>query len=391
MSIGSRARRVSPVRYLAALAIATLLPCMAEAGPPLANEVATVQTLASQPGPHWVWVNDIAFFNMPDGRATLVDGDKGTVLGMLSTGYGHVGVVIPKNRQAIYSPESYYSRGTRGVRTDVVTLYDPRRLAPMQEVPIPPKRAAILSTSRAAALTDDDRFLLIYNFTPAQSVTVVDTRSRKFVGEINTPGCALIYPTGPRSFFSICGDGALLEVSLDDTGHAASIRRTAKLFDSQKDPVAEGGVRVGDTWWFTSFNGMVYPFELSSHGVTVGQRWPLFSAPEQAQGWRTGGLQYLAAYRRSGLLYVVVHQGSLATHKDPGKQVWVYDLKSRRRVRRIALRQEAGSILVTQDASPLLFTCFLGSGALQVYDARTGRYLRTVDSVGQTPTFMVSP
>lgn len=391
MSIGSRARRLLPVKWLAAFAIATLSPCMAVAGPPLANEAATVQTLPSAPSPHWVWVNDIAFFNMPDGRATLVDGDKGTVLGMLSTGYGYVGVVIPKDHQAIYSPESYYSRGTRGVRTDVVTLYDPRRLSPMQEVPIPPKRAAILSTSSAAALTDDDRFLLIYNFTPAQSVTVVDTRARKFVGEISTPGCALVYPTGPRSFFSICGDGALLEVSLDDAGRAVSVRRTAKLFDSQRDPVAEGGVRVGDTWWFTSFNGTVYPLESTSRGVRVGQRWPLFSASEQAQGWRTGGLQYLAVYRRSGLLYVVVHQGGLATHKDPGKEVWVYDLKSRRRVQRITLRQEAGSILVTQDGNPLLFTCFLGSGALQVYDARTGRYLRTVESVGETPTFMVSP
>lgn len=391
MSMGLRVRRAFPVRRLAALACAALLPFVANAGTPLPNEPASVEMLPSPPSPHWVWVNDIAFFNMPDGRATLVDGDKGTVLGMLSTGYGYVGVVIPKHGQVIYSPESYYSRGTRGIRTDVVTLYDPRRLSPMHEVAIPAKRAAILSTSGAAALTDDERFLLIYNFTPAQSVTVVDTRSRKFVGEISTPGCALVYPTGPRSFFSICGDGALLAVSLDDAGHATSVRRTAKLFDSQKDPVAEGGVRVGNTWWFTSFNGMVYPFEVTRQGVGVGQPWPLFSAAELAQGWRTGGLQYLAAYRASGLLYVVVHQGSLATHKDPGKEVWVYDLKLRRRVRRIALRHKAGSILVSQDGSPLLFTCFLGSGALQVYDARTGRYLRTVDSVGETPTYMVSP
>ncbi|HVS75648.1 MAG TPA: amine dehydrogenase large subunit [Steroidobacteraceae bacterium] len=391
MSMRSSARRVFPGWWLAALACAALLPCMAMAAPPLANEQATIETLRSPPGPHWVWVDDIAFFNMPDGRATLVDGDKGTVLGMLSTGYGYNGVLIPKRGQVIYSPESYYSRGTRGVRTDVVTLYDPRRLSSEGEIPIPPKRAAIMSMRSGAALTDDDRFLLIYNFTPAQSVTVVDTRSRKFVGEIGTPGCALVYPTGPRSFFSICGDGALLEVTLDDAGRAASMRRTAKLFDSHKDPVAEEGVRAGSTWWFTSFNGNVYPFEITGRGIRVGQRWPLFSAAERAQHWRTGGLQYLAVYRRSGLLYVIVHQGDLATHKDPGKAVWVYDLRQRRRVQQIALRHKAGSILVSQDGSPLLFTCFLGSSALQIYDARTGRYLRAVDSVAQTPTNMVSP
>ena len=391
MSMRSSARRALRDWRLAALSCAALLPGMALAAPPLANEPATVETLPARPLPHWVWVNDIAFFNMPDGRATLVNGDTGNVLGMLSTGYGFNGVVIPKQGGVIYSPESYYSRGTRGVRTDVVTLYDPRRLAPLGEIPIPAKRAAIMSMSSAAALTDDDRFLLIYDFTPAQSVTVVDTRSRKFVGEIGTPGCGLVYPTGPRSFFSICADGALLEVTLDDAGHAASIRRTPKLFDSQKDPLAEQGVRLGNTWWFTSFHGIVYPLEATTRGVRVGRRWPLFTAAERAQRWRTGGLQYLAVYRPTGMLYVIVHRGDLATHKDPGKAVWVYDLAQRRRLRQIALRHQAGSILVSQDGSPLLFTCFLGSNALQVYDARTGRYLRTVGSVAQTPTYMVSP
>jgi methylamine dehydrogenase heavy chain len=391
MSMRSSARRVLRDWRLAALTCAALLPGMAMAGPPLADEPATVETLPARPSPHWVWVNDIAFFNMPDGRSTLVDGDTGDVLGMLSTGYGFNGVVIPKQGGVIYSPESYYSRGTRGVRTDVVTLYDPRRLAPLGEIPIPAKRAAIMSMSGAAALTDDDRFLLIYDFTPAQSVTVVDVRSRKFVGEIGTPGCGLVYPTGRRSFFSICADGALLEVTLDDAGRAASVRRTPKLFDSQKDPLAEEGVRLGNTWWFTSFHGIVYPLEATKRGVRVGRRWSLFTAAERAQRWRTGGLQYLAVYRPTGMLYVIVHRGDLATHKDPGKRVWVYDLAQRRRLRQIALRQPAGSILVSQDGSPLLFTCFLGSNALQVYDARTGRYLRTVGSVAQTPTYMVSP
>lgn len=391
MSMRSTAQRIFPRWRLAVLACAALLPSLGVAGPPLANEAAGVETLPS-PGPHWVWVDDIAFFSMPDGRATLVNGDTGVVLGMLSTGYGYGGVLIPKQGRIIYSPETYYSRGTRGVRTDVVTLYDPRRLAPLGEIPIPPKRAAVMSMRSAAALTDDDRFLLIYNFTPAQSVTVVDTRGRRFVGEIATPGCALVYATGPRSFFSICADGALLEVTLDDAGHAAAVRRTAKLFDAQKDPLAEEGVRAGSTWWFTSFNGTVHPFEITAGGgIRAGQRWPLFSAAERAQHWRTGGLHDLSVYRPGGLLYVIVHQGDLATHKDPGKAVWVYDLRQRRRVRQIALRDPAGSILVSQDGSPLLFTCFIGSGALQIYDARTGRYLRSVASVAQTPTNMVSP
>ena len=34
---------------------------------------------------HWVWVNDIVFHHMADGKAFLIDGDAGRMLGMLST------------------------------------------------------------------------------------------------------------------------------------------------------------------------------------------------------------------------------------------------------------------------------------------------------------------
>lgn len=368
-----------------------LLPGGAAASPPLPSEPVGVTVLPPSPGPHWVWVNDIAFFNMTDGRATLVNGDTGAMLGMLSTGYGFSGVVLPRHGNVIYSPESYYSLGTRGVRRDVVSIYDARRLTPLDEITIPAKRAAIMPTTSAAALTDDDRFLLIYNFTPAQSVTVVDTRTRRFVDEIDTPGCALVYPTGPRSFFSICSDGALLQVRLDNRGHAAQVKRTRQLFNPGRDPLEERGVRDGNTWWFTSFHGWAYPVEHTAHGMRVGHRWSLFTPAQRARHWRTGGLQYLAIYRRADELYMIVHRGNLASRKAPGKQVWVYNIASRRRVRRIRLRDPAGSILVTQDKHPVLFTCFLGRRSLEVYGARTGRYLRTVTDVAETPTILVSP
>jgi methylamine dehydrogenase heavy chain len=378
-----------PSWQLTLLACAALVTGSAMASPPLPNETAGIEVLSSPPGPHWVWVNDIPF--VPDGRATLVDGDAGTMLGMLSAGYGFSGVVLPRKGDIIYAPESYYSRGTRGTRTDVVTLYDARRLAPVGEIVLPPKRAVIMPMTNAAQLTDDDRFLLIYNFTPAQSVTVVDTRTRRFVGEIGTPGCALVYPTGARSFFSFCADGALLEVRLDDAGHCAGLTRTAQLFDPEKDPLAEEGIRAGNTWWFTSFNGWVYPLEHTAQGMRLGQEWSLFTSAERAQHWRTGGVQYLALERRTERLYAIVHQGDLVTHKDPGREVWVYDLRRHQQVQRIRLRQQAGSLLVTQDGNPLLVTCSVGSPALQIYDARTGGYLRTVTNGTTVPATLGSP
>ena len=123
---GSQRRREGPIntsgRFLrvvgACLAAAAALTARAQ----LPAEPLSAEQLAPQASPHWVWVNDFNFFSMPDGQAFLVDGDSGRMLGMLSTGSSFNSVILPKSGDVIYSPESYFSRGTRGTRTDVVTL-----------------------------------------------------------------------------------------------------------------------------------------------------------------------------------------------------------------------------------------------------------------------------
>ncbi len=374
----------------AALAFAAC-NCGGQAAAQLPADPAGLSEQLPQPSPHWVWVNDMAFFAFPDGRAFLVDGDRGKLLGLLSTGFSFTSVLIPKARGLIYSPETYFSRGTRGARTDVVTIYDATHLAPLGEIEIPPKRASLMPTPGAQALTDDDRFLLIYNFTPAQSITVVDTRSRKFVAEIETSGCALAYPTGPRSFFSICGDGALLATTLTEQGTLARRERTAAFIDVLKDPLSEKGVRLGDTWLFASFEGLLQPLQATAAGIKVQPSWPLFTRDELAQHWRTGGLQHLALHAHSGRLFAIVHQGGPETRKELGDRIWVYDLASHRKVQSIATRNKVGSIQVSQDAQPLLFACSLEANRLDIYDATSGKYLRSVDSLGSTPTILVNP
>ena len=357
----------------------------------LPTDPPAVEQLPSKPTPHWVWVNDTSFFAYPDGRAFLVDGDSGKMLGMLSTGFSFNGVLVPKAGGVIYSPEIYFSRGTRGTRTDVVTIYDATRLEPVGEIEIPPKRASILPMAGAQALTDDERFLLIYNFTPAQSVTVVDMRSRKFVGEIETAGCALVYPTGPRSFFSICGDGALLVTTLTDAGTLARHVRTAAFIDVVKDPVTEKGVRWRDTWLFASFEGVLHPLRATAAGVEAEPTWPLFTQQELAQHWRTGGLNHLAVHGGSGRLFSIVHQGGPETREELGEEVWVYDVASRKKAQTIAMRNKVGSIQVSQDDHPLLFACAMEANRLDIYDVTSGRYLRTVEPLGQTPALLVTP
>jgi methylamine dehydrogenase heavy chain len=272
-----------------------------------------------------------------------------------------------------------------------VTLYDPTTLSPSGEIRIPPKRAAIMAMVNDAVLTDDERFLLIYNFTPAQSVTVVDTKNRKFVGEINISGCALVYPTGARSFFSICSDGSLLNVQLNAAGKLAHASHSSEFIDVLNDPVTEKGVRIGDTYWFVSFKGQVLPLKTSAAATTPGAKWWLTTAEERKQNWRPGGLQHLAVHQASRELYSVMHQGGEGSHKDPGRMIWVYDLDKGAHVRTIRTTAPVGSVQVTQDPKPLLFASFIGSNNLDIYDASSGAHLRTVPEIGLTPTTMVLP
>jgi methylamine dehydrogenase heavy chain len=339
---------------------------------------------------HWVWVNDFVFPHMADGMAYLVDGDSGRYLGTLSTGYSFTHLLLARDGALIYSPETYFSRGTRGKRTDVVTLYDPGTLQAVGEIAIPPKRSSNLPMMANSVLTDDDRFLLIYNFNPGQSVTVVDTKIRKFVGEIETPGCALIYPTGPRSFFSVCGDGSLSLVELDDRG-AARQKRTAPLFNMAADPVTEKAVRIDHTWYFVSFAGRIYPLQADAQKAALGAPWWLTSEAERKAGWRPGGMQQLAANAQASRLYAIMHRGGTETHKDPGKDVWVFDVSTQRRLQQFALKNMATSIQLSNDAKPLLFSISIDSTDLDIYDAANGKILRSVDHIGTTPTIMVTP
>jgi methylamine dehydrogenase heavy chain len=383
--------RMKPVHLVSALMSCALLGGSARADLPSDSERGPqVATLAVPASKHWVWVNDFVFPHMADGMAYLIDGDTGRYLGTLSTGYSFAHVLLSRDGKLIYSPETYFSRGTRGTRTDVVTLYDAGTLKAAGEIVIPPKRASNLPMIANQVLTDDDRFLLIYNFNPAQSVTVVDTQTRKFVREIETPGCALIYPTGPRSFFSVCGDGSLSLVALNDAG-AAHQTRTQPLFNIAADPVTEKAVRIGHVWYFVSFAGRIYPLEAGPNQAAMKPTWWLTSDAERKAGWRPGGIQQLAVDSRGSRLYAIMHRGGVETHKDPGKDVWVFDLSTRQRVQQFTLKNMATSIQLSSDAQPLLYSIFIDGTDLDIYDAATGKLLRFVPHVGTTPTIMVTP
>ena len=419
MLVASRPETVLRSELFIILLPIALLVCTPARAEVQSESPGKVETLSQPPHPHWVGVADLVL-----ARMAFIDLDDGHFLGIVNGGYGTILPLFPSRRAEIYVPATYYARRTHGERTDTVDIYDSRTLAFTGEVIIPPRRATNAVALGHAALSDDDRFLAVFNWTTGTSLSVVDAEKHVFVGEVMTPGCSLVFAAGPRRFFSICGDGSVFTVTLDDDGHEASKTRSEPFFDPRKDPVTEKAVRYGNQWLFVSFDGQVYPVDVSGPEIKFGAPWPLLTAADRAE-WRIGGLQHLAVHQRSGRLYSLVHRGGADTHKEYGEQIWIYDLASHRRLERIKLVNPGltiygfpvefgrtwpwpfnrtsdwmldtfapaaiNSIQVTQDDAPLLFTASQFSGSIGVYDGLSGTFMRRVEPTGWTSDVMVAP
>ena len=83
-----------------------------------------------------------------------------------------------------------------------------------------------------------------------------------------------------------------------------------------------------------------------------------------------------------------MHQGGRETRKDPGSDIWVFDVKTQKRVQQIKLAVPATSIAVSGDDKPLLYTIAFGSRDLTIYDASSGEKLRTVGELGESLTIL---
>ncbi|HSR57602.1 MAG TPA: amine dehydrogenase large subunit, partial [Candidatus Binataceae bacterium] len=83
-----------------------------------------MSTLAlGEPKPDWVYVLDIQFPVALIDKVWIIDGDSRKLVGQLSAGYLANFEVSPDHRE-MYTVDTYYSRGWRGTRTDVVTIFD---------------------------------------------------------------------------------------------------------------------------------------------------------------------------------------------------------------------------------------------------------------------------
>ena len=86
-----------------------------------------------------------------------------------------------------------------------------------------------------------------------------------------------------------------------------------------------------------------------------------------------------------------MRQGDFFSYEDPGPEIWVYDLKTRKQLRKIKTRQPSLSIAVSQDEAPLLYAITESLNQLDIYDS-AGRHLRSVPELGiMTALIQVPP
>lgn len=361
--------------------------------PPLPLETpGRVEVLPEHYPPHWFWVFDPAFAHMLDGKLILVDAAteevrervRGTVNISLMGSF-----IAARTRPELYAIESFAARGSRGARTDVLTIHDTRTLAPSGEIVWPqPKRYQGLPHRSAMALIEHERWLLVFNFDPATSVTVVDTRTRRIAAEVDTPGCAMIYPTGARGFSSLCADGTLLTTRLGADGRAMARAQSKPFFDSERTPVFDRPALIGGRAEFIGFAGEVHPVDLRGEQPVFEAPWSLLDAADHAQGWRPGGLTPLC-WDEAGRFYVLMHpEGREGSHSSGGSEVWVFDPIARKRLRRNPLKSWGISVGLGGGSEPWLLVA-TPAMTLEVYDARDGRLLRSIDHIGQeTPLYV---
>ncbi|MGS1106547.1 amine dehydrogenase large subunit [Achromobacter anxifer] len=336
--------------------------------------------------PHRLYVMDAVFNHLVDSRVNIYDGDTLKFLGLVPTSFnGHM--TVSADGKDIYVMTTYYERLNRGKRTDVVEAWDAETLTPKYEVPIPQKRAQALNYRNYLRQSTDGGLLLVQNATPASSVTVVDLKTRQFADEVTAAaGCwsIIVLPSRPRSFASICGDGALLTVDLDQAGKPAGQQRSQPMFDPEKDPIFTHTENLANTYYFVSYNGNVYSADFGGKDAVFGKPWSLLDASGKDQGWRPGGYNLLAVNQASKRLYVGMHpNGAEGSHKTPAAEIWVYDLATRQRVARVP-GQNALSMSVSQDDQPRLYT--IDGGNVNVYDAAPAAPVLkgTIQAAGET-------
>lgn len=380
-------------RRFVPLALAGTLALVA--GPSLADDTKNLHpdaklmgeqhsiAILSKPHPKRVYVLEPVFPHIIASKVWIIDSDKMEIVGMVNGGYCANFALAPDNSE-IYTFDTFWTKGYRGERSDLLTVYDGQTLDITSEVDLPKGRMLVVPKKQNAEVTPDGKYILSYNLAPSTSVSVVDAKAKKYLGEIEIPGCGLIFPSAGNRFSSLCSDGTLLTAKFD-ASLKTTITRDGPFMDVVNDPVYEHAAvdKKRGLVHFLSYEGLVYTADISKDKPKIAPGWSLLTDEDKAEGWRPGGWQVINMHRPTNRLYVLMHKGPRWTHKTAGEEVWVFDATTRKRLSRIHLKEHAISIALSQDDDPHLYTQ-TEKAMMVTYDALTGKEVGEL-SFGITP------
>jgi methylamine dehydrogenase heavy chain len=356
------------IRTKALLAGSSLAMAVASAfgAPPLQPETLRIEPMPPR-GDHWIYTVD--YESTTDAKLTLYDIDKKKLIAQHGAGF-MPGVARSADHRYNFVATSYFSRGTTGERTDVLEITDNQCLSKVGEVILPPKHAQQIPLKYNTSVSDDGGFVYVTNITPATSVAVVDLAKRTVASEVDTAACVLAYPSGPYRFTSLCQSGKALTVTLDKDGKEINREQSETFIDVENDR-------------------KVVSADFSASPAHFDKPWAIVTPQEEKEGWRPGGFHPFAVHQATNRLYVGMHKGKDGSHKEPATEIWVYDMKSHKRLARWKLTEAKLAPLMTlsviEGDKPLVY----GSAVvgIQAFDAATGKLVQADMKAGKVILF----
>ncbi|MGE0180959.1 MAG: amine dehydrogenase large subunit [Parvularculaceae bacterium] len=351
------------------------------------------RTLPAEYPDSFVFLVDGNFWGIESGKVVIADvghewdHHRGAV-GSAQFGY----FAAAKTRPELYVVETFYDRGHRGKRTDVITIYDKATLNPTGEIVLPGgKRAQTLTEQGAFQLSSDERYAYVFNFTPASSVTVVDLEKRKIVGDVDIPGCVHAFALKGGGFASLCGNGGVVSTKLDENGKQVGQTMSAPFNDIDNEPMFTRPAIIGGVGYFPTYHGKIQEIDFNGDEAVVGESWPIVLPDAAEGGKRLFGLMkakkpehrlpsgwQLISSDDAGRIYLLMRATeTIDDHDTGGDEVWVIDPKSRNVIDRIKLRGDSQLIEVTAGEDPYLVALNMDM-SLDVLKASNGEFVRRI-------------
>jgi methylamine dehydrogenase heavy chain len=340
--------------------------------------------------PHRLYVVEPIFPVFSRSKTWVIDGNKMKIVGMFNGGAAS-NLVIAPDHSKLYWAETYWSRGDRGERTDVITQFDAQTLTAESEAILENGRFLVVIKRFDADISPDGRYVYSYNMAPSTAISVVDTSDMSYKGELEVPGCALVFPSAPRRFSSLCADGTLMTVSFDD-GFNPTSERSERFFDAENDPVFEHPAfdKENNRLHFLTYEGNIITADLSPDQPSFQKPWSILSAADRKGRWRPGGWMPISFNAHTNRLYVLMHRGLKWTHKQAGEEVWVYNMTTRKRIQRIKLGDDhSHTMKITNDENPILFT-LTETAKLISWNPRTGKERGRIEGLGISPYVLMA-